>query len=269
MFEIIDTPFPPVKTVRLGNRGDFRPCSTGTNIDELNTRTLMERAETDYTNDRKIIASAAHTDRESSIENAWQEAIERISLAAWWALRRPFISKFSDQAIDEILSENNIEKPDDFSIHVGFVESVHPDYHVACSILSNDKSYPFVVLGGGCSKDDAASAAEKALYESIQSWTATTWIDLHQDVGQKVYWDTSELNDRISNLSSTTTEFTEKRVSSRYSCLDNLRAHVAVHDNIYVTEIAESRGTSHATFELARLAMKDSERISAFTPHNM
>jgi len=269
MFEIIDTPFPPVKTVRLVNRGDFRPCSTGTNIDELNTRTLMERVETGHTNDRKIIASAAHADRESSIENAWQEAIERISLAAWWALRRPFITKFSDQAIDEILYENHIEKPEDFSIRVGFVESVHPDYHVACSILSNDKSYPFVVLGGGCSKDDATSAAEKALYESIQSWTATTWIDSHHDVRQKVYWDTGELNDRILNLSSTTTEFTEKRMPSRDSCLDNLRVHVAVHDDIYVTEIAESRGTSYATLELARLAMKDYEHISVFTPHNM
>lgn len=269
MFEIIDTPFPPVKTVRLVNRGDFRPCSTGTNIDELNTRTLMEQVEIDHVNGQKIIASAAHADRESSIENAWQEAIERISLAAWWALRRPFITKFSDQAIDEILYENHIEKPEDFSIHVGFVESVHPDYYVACSVLSNDKLYPFVVLGGGCSKDDAASAAEKALYESIQSWTATTWIDSHQEVRQKVYWDTSELNDRILNLSNTTTDFAEKRVSSRDSCLDNLRAHVTVHNDIYITEIIESRGTSHATLELARLAMKDSERISVFTPHNM
>lgn len=269
MFEIIDTPFPPVKTVRLGNSGDFRPCSTGTSIEELNTRTLMECTETDHTNGQKIIASAAHIDRESSIENAWQEAIERISLAAWWAFRRPFIAKFSDQAIDEMLYKKHIEKPEDFSIHVGFVESVHPDYHVACSILSNDKSYPFTVLGGGCSKDGAISAAEKALYESIQSWTATTWIDSHQDVGQKVYWDISELNDRILNLSSITTEFTEKRMSSRDSCLDNLRAHVAIHDNIYITEIVELRGTSHATFELARLAMKDGECISVFTPHNM
>ena len=43
----------------------------------------MERTETDHVNGQKIIASAAHADRESSIENAWQEAIERISLAAW------------------------------------------------------------------------------------------------------------------------------------------------------------------------------------------
>ena len=229
----------------------------------------MERTETDHVNGQKIIASAAHADRESSIENAWQEAIERISLAAWWALRRPFISKFSDQAINEMLYQNHIERPENFSIHVGFVESVHPDYYVACSILSNDESYPFAVLGGGCSKDDATSAAEKALYESIQSWTATTWIDSHQDVGQKVYWDAGELNERILTLSNTATEFTEKRMHSRRSCLDSLRAHVAVHDNIYVTEIAESRRTSHATLELARLAMKDSERISVFTPHNM
>lgn len=229
----------------------------------------MERVETDHVNDQKIIASAAHTNRESSIENAWQEAIERISLAAWWALRRPFTTKFSDKAIDEMLYENHIERPENFSIHVGFVESVHPDYYVACSILSNDKSYPFVVLGGGCSKNDAASAAEKALYESIQSWTATTWIDSYRDVGQKVYWDTGELDDRILNLSCTTTGFAEKRIPSQYSCLDNLRAHVSVHDNIYVTEIVESSGVSHATLELARLAMKDNECISVFTPHNM
>ena len=228
----------------------------------------MERAETDYTDDRKVIASAAHTDREASIENAWQEAVERISLAAWWTLGRQFITRLSDQHIDEVLSENHIEKPKDFSIHVGFVESVNPDYRVACSILSNDKLYPFAVLGGGCSKD-AMSAAEKALYESMQSWTATEWMDSRHDIKQKVYWDMGELNNRISNLSSTVTGLPEKRVSSRKSHLDSLSACVNLHNDIYITEIVESHGISHVTLELAKLAMRDNEHISVFTPHNM
>lgn len=83
MFEIIDTPFSPIKTVRLDDRGDFRPCSTGLDIDNLKVRTMMERIEADHANDQEIVASAAHADKEIALENAWQEAIERISLAAW------------------------------------------------------------------------------------------------------------------------------------------------------------------------------------------
>lgn len=80
-------------------------------------------------------------------------------------------------------------------------------------------------------------AAEKAIYESMQSWTATNWIDSHQNTESKVYWDTRELMSRIADLSSLTVD--------------------------------ESHGISHVTSELARIAMRDDEHISVFTPHNL
>lgn len=268
MFEIIDTPFSPVKTVRLDNRGDFRPCSTGLDVDGLKMRTIMERMETEYTNGKEIVASAAHTDKETALENAWQEAIERISLAAWWALNRSFQAKFSDGAIEKIMRNNKIEIPERFSVYVGLVESVSPDYKVACSIISNEKDYPFAVLGGGCSKN-ATQAAEKAIYESIQSWTATNWIDSNQSTENKVYWDTRELRNRITDLSSLTEDESHVPSSCKSDCLSNLGTRVTLYDDVYVAEIIESNGISHVTSELARIAMRDDEHISVLTPHNL
>ncbi len=268
MFEIIDTPFPPVKTVRLDNRGDFRPCSTGLDIDNLKMRTIMEKKEIEYTNDRKIVASAAHIDKEIALENAWQEAIERISLAAWWALNRSFRTKFSDDAVKKIVCNHKIEIPESFSLRVGLVESVNPDYKVACSIISSERNYPFAVLGGGCSKN-AMQAAEKAIYESMQSWTATNWIDSHQNTESKVYWDTKELIHRIAELSSLTVEESHIQTPPKADCLGDLGARVTFCDNVYVAEIIESHGISHVTSELARVAMRDDEHISVFTHHNL
>ncbi len=229
----------------------------------------MEGTELDRTDERKIIASAAHTDRKSSIENAWQEAIERISLAAWWALDRPFISTVPGTFVDELLAKNHVKKPDGFSVHIGFVESIHPLYYVACGIMVNDKAHPYAVLGGGCSKD-ATLAADKALYESIQSWTATEWIDSNCDVSQKVYWDIGELEKRISGLFEVTADVPKKIVpTTGNSYVDGLSARVSLREGIYVTEIVEPRQISHTTRELAKLAMRENERISVFTPHNV
>lgn len=268
MFEIIDTPFSPVKTVRLYNRGDFRPCSTGLDVDSLKIRTAMERIEIEHTGGREIISSAAHTDKEVALENAWQEAIERISLAAWWALNRSFQAKFSDDAIEEIMCNNKIEIPESFSLRVGLVESIDPNYRVACSIISNEKDYPFAVLGGGCSKDPT-QAAEKAIYESMQSWTATSWIDSHQNTESKVYWDTRELTNRIADLSGLIVDESHTPTPYKADCLNNLDARVAFRDGVYVAEIIESNGASHTTSELAKVAMRGDEQISVFTPHNL
>ena len=268
MFEIIDTPFSPIKTVRLDDGGDFRPCSTGLDIDNLKVRTMMERIEADHANDQEIVASAAHTDKEIALENAWQEAIERISLAAWWALDRPFLAKFSDDTVEKIVCNHKIEIPESFSVRVGLVESVNPDYKIACSIISNESDYPFAVLGGGCSKN-AMQAAEKAIYESMQSWTATNWIDSHQNTESKVYWDTRELMSRIADLSSLTVDESHVPTPHKADCLSNLGARVTFYDGVYVAEIIESHGISHVTSELARIAMRDDEHISVFTPHNL
>lgn len=268
MFEIIDTPFSPVKTVRFDNRGDFRPCSTGLDVDSLKMRTIMERIEAAHTKDQEIVASAAHTDKEIALENAWQEAIERISLAAWWALNRSFQAKFSDDAVEKIVHNNKIEIPESFSVRVGLVESVNPDYKVACSIISNERDYPFAVLGGGCSKN-AMQAAEKAIYESMQSWTATNWIDSHQNTESKVYWDTRELISRTADLSSLTVDESYVPTPHEDDYLRDLSTRVTFYDGVYVAEIIESHGISHVTSELAKIAMRDDEHISVLTPHNL
>ena len=39
---------------------------------------------------QEAIATAANTDKTSSVQHALWEAIERISLAGWWALDRAF-----------------------------------------------------------------------------------------------------------------------------------------------------------------------------------
>lgn len=185
------------------------------------------------------------------------------------ALDRPFTSTVHSTFVDALLAKKHIKKPDGFSVHIGFVESIHPHYHVACAVILNDKEYPYAVLGGGCS-NDAALAAEKALYESIQSWTATEWIDSNCDVSQKVYWDIGELEKRISGLSDVTADVQKKIVpTTDNSYVDGLSAQVSLQDGIYVTEIVGSHQISHTTRELAKLAMRENERISVFTPHNI
>lgn len=267
MFEIIKTPFSPVKTVRLNTRGDFRPCSTGVDIEELKVRTLMERAEEEYTNNRGVIASAAHADKDLAIENAYQEAIERISLAAWWKYRRPAIAKLSDERIGKLLEANNITKPANFSVDIGFVESVDPDYYVTYSIISNRQSYPFAVLGGGCSKDTTV-AAKKALYESIQSWTATQWIDSHEGTKSKVYWDISELEYRSSLPVDITTALDEK-ITTKHKMLSALNVRAVLQGDLYIAEATEKNKEFHTASEMAKLAMKDGEKNVVFTPYNL
>lgn len=166
------------------------------------------------------------------------------------------------------MRNHKIEIPESFSVRVGLVESVNPDYKIACSIISNERDYPFAVLGGGCSKN-AMQAAEKAIYESMQSWTATNWIDSHQNTESKVYWDTKELMNRIADLSSLTVDKSHVPTPHKADCLSDLGSRVTFCDGVYVAEIIESHGISHVTSELARIAMRDDEHISVFTPHNL
>jgi ribosomal protein S12 methylthiotransferase accessory factor YcaO len=270
MYEIIDTPFEAVKTVRMDINSGFRPCSTGTKISDLVTRVAMERAEMDFVIDKAVFASAAHESKKLSIENAKCEAIERISLAAWWSCERSFVAKLSNELIKLMLMRNNLTIPENYSVNIGFVESACSGYYVACSILLNDNKYPYVVLGGGCSKD-SGSAAEKAFYESVQSWAATEWIDTNSMPNKKVYWDTLELKKRIADLNMKTVELSDDQLFISGNIFDKLNSRVTAVSGIYITEIFESSISmkSHTTIQLARLAMKNEENISVYTPHNV
>ncbi len=271
MYEIIDTPFSSVKTVRLEDGEDFRPCATGVDVDELKVRTLMEDLEGRAgIGGGLAIASAAHIDKQESVKNSREEAIERVSLAAWWALDRPFVDQVSNEQIALILRKNKIVIPGDYSVCVGYVESIDPGYHVACAIMTNSQQYPFAVLGGGCSAS-GERAAEKAIFESFQSWTASDWIRKNRKPEERVYWDTGELYRRSRQL----LEFTNADMgtdhhsfSSAKSVFDNLKVRSTFFDGTYITEVIAPNAMHSSSVLLARLAMRHDERITVFTQHN-
>lgn len=74
---------------------------------------------------------------------------------------------------------------------------------------------------------------------------------------------------RIADLSSLTVDESHVPTPHKADCLSNLGARVTFYDGVYVAEIIESHGISHVTSELARIAMRDDEHISVFTPHNL
>ncbi len=270
MFEIIETPFMPLKTVKTVGSDSFRPCSTGVDIEDLKKRTMMEGLEVDSLECSGVIASAANNDRESSVANTINEAVERISLASWWALNRPFTSRLSNKYIKNIFLEDGIEENDNFSVNVGFVESIDSGLYVACSILENERSYPFIVLGGGCSKSISV-AARKAIYESIQSWTATEWLRRNCSADDQVYWDTGELKRRLGELIKTPVRPLINDEPRQDSCsLKGVDLFTESIDDVYISRAVLSDGSfSHSTQQLARMAMRSNEQVSVFTQHNI
>lgn len=273
MFEIIDTVFPPVKTTRLSDRDSFRPCSTGIDLEALYVRTKMEELEshTEMPTKVGVISTAAHPEQLIAIENAKREAIERVSLAAWWALERQPIAKLSQEDILKEIIDPSIGIPEDFALHIGFVEPVENNYWVACCILENQRSYPFIVLGGSC-ETDPIKAAKKAFYEAIQSWTGTNWIDEHLPPDKKIFWDLGELKRRIASFEDSPllnhAAENEKPLTKDLGFFSNKDIRSTHNDGTFIVEIVDGTVTGHLTSQLARLAMKENEELRIYTPHN-
>lgn len=281
MFEIIQTPFAPVKTVRLASDEEFRPCATGLDMNNLQLRTRMEALEIQHAHSididrQEAIATAANTDKTSSVQHALWEAIERISLAGWWALDRPFAGKIITDQVDQMLNEDGVHVPEGYIFNVGFVPSIDPALAVACSILTNKYIYPFAVLGGGCD-EDKTKAAKSSVYESIQSWAATNWLDNNTSADKKAYWDTKELVRRAGCLQEMTFRAVGDKLDAHgiemgSAALKSLRSETVKEQDVYITDIFTNVNQDAGPLtqlKMAELVATDSENISIFTPHNI
>ena len=190
MYDIIQTPFSGIKTLRLSESDTFRPCSTGTDLEEMQLHTEMERYENRTLSKLRdmgiaAIASAAHIEQTKAKENAITETVERVSLASWWTYRRQPVYILTTSESKQLLENVGIDTPRDFSFSIGLAPSSSSEKTVAYSILSNTASYPFAVLGGGCDTDEYV-AIEKAAIESVQSWVGSVWMSEHRE---PIYWD--------------------------------------------------------------------------------
>ena len=119
MYEIIQTPFPDIKTLRLSESDTFRPCSTGTDLEKMQLHTEMECYESRALTRLRgmgvvALSSAAHIERTKANENVISEAIERVSLASWWVYRRQPVHILTMSETKQLLESVGINDPRDF-----------------------------------------------------------------------------------------------------------------------------------------------------------
>ena len=266
-FMEIATPFHRLTTVRLEKSGDFRPSATGDNsdIDNIKLRVLMEQLEIDASTTQKpgFISSAAHSNRVTAIQNAQFEAIERISLAAWWTLKRPIIAKVPLNTLETLVE--SYEPKQDIHASIGFVEPINKVGFAALSILSHDSTYPYTALGGAYSHD-VSVATEKAFIESVQSWTASKWLYDHNRDSAPL-WDVAELSSRRNEIEST--EATETSSDKGGCSIPGEQIVVSEVDDTYVAWIYGKEPVSGTSVSLAKLAMRPNDNIRVFTNHNL
>ena len=262
MYEIIQTPFPDIKTLRLSESDTFRPCSTGTDLEKMQLHTEMECYESRALTRLRgmglvALSSAAHIERTKANENVISEAIERVSLASWWVYRRQPVHILTMSETKQLLESVGINDPRDFSFSIGLAPSSSSEKKVAYSILSNTTSYPFAVLGGGCDSDEYI-AAKKATIESVQSWVGSVWMDKHRE---PIYWDIHELLDRA--ISNDTSPYTTTN-----RLLDKLSIDCNKDELVYCAIATSSLIASTRSLELAKLDRQPGEHPLVFTEHN-
>ncbi len=150
-FQKIPTPAKDIIVLKAGDfdKDGFRPAASGDCFEDLEKRVEMEAVEIELSKRQPsgFIASAAHIEKPQAIRNAKFEAIERISLSAWWSLNRPFVAKYEQDLIDKLLQTHDLVDQG-FDVNIGFVEPACETGFVAVAILENDQKYPFTVLGG-------------------------------------------------------------------------------------------------------------------------
>ncbi|MBB1566929.1 YcaO-like family protein [Candidatus Saccharibacteria bacterium] len=262
MYDIIQTPFSGIKTLRLSESDTFRPCSTGTDLEEMQLHTEMERYENRTLSKLRdmgiaAIASAAHIEQTKAKENAITEAVERVSLASWWTYRRQPVYILTTSESKQLLENVGIDTPRDFSFSIGLAPSSSSEKTVAYSILSNTASYPFAVLGGGCDTDEYV-AIEKAAVESVQSWVGSVWMSEHRE---PIYWDVHELLNRANSIST-------KPCITTSRLLDKIDIDCNKDEFAYCAIATSSLITSIRSYELAKLDRQPGEYPMVFTEHN-
>lgn len=268
MIEVIDSPFNTIRTVRFKDSPTFRPAATGQNLEELEIRARMEDYEVRYLAELGIVAlgSAAHPDEKQSIINAKKEAVERVSLAAWWALRRGGVAKIDFGDLSKGF-EKEQSLPPGFSVAIGFVESVEQGLWVAATILMNQHESPYAVLGGGCAEDPKQAAA-KSFFESVQSWTGTQWTNQNLPAGQAAYWDIAELRLRAEDVGVSDDLTDSCAANDAPSFFEEMVITNCASGKAHITAVEAPGLRSLKSSDLATLAMRAEERVAVFTEHN-
>lgn len=267
----VDTPAIGVVTLRLNtDENTFMPAATGLSGDKLvELRTSMEKLEIEASVDTKpgYISRAAGPKKSMAIKNARYEAIEKMSLSAWWSLNRPSIGKVSIGIIKKLL---RVYFPSgDFQLSIGFVEPVCGTGYVAVSILQNTNKFPFAVLGS-CYSNTPKSAMEKAFFESIQSWCATNWLRINNKELMP-YWDLGELRRRsLEILSSTDLDLEGKTNFDKKKLLKFIPIkyiQTQSHLGKYVAWVYMDK-SSDLNFEIAKLVKRKNETTQIFSAYN-
>ncbi len=270
----IRTPVANVTTVRVkgSSAQQFQPASTGDDSDSLlRIKAGMEKLEMDASAYQKpgFISSAAHTDKRKAVQNAQFEAIERLSLAAWWAFRRPVLARANDKFIQKLMSTYQVDQQK-LQFSVGYVESVCNAGYVAVSILENRSDFPFIVLGGGCS-GNANNAAKKAFFESIQSWAASVWLR-ENSPNSPPYWDIAELRRRADNISNSRSislrDADRLKPHNLAQFFSDKQTHVESHPEGYVVWVYLKEPLEGYSYELAEKVKKQGEKVCVLTQYN-
>lgn len=248
----------------------FRPAAIDDDIFVAYKKAMMEQTE-DILLVEGLVATAAHVDKETAVDNAKKEAIERLSLSSWWGLNRPVLSRLDDGIVQSI---RNYYLPDNegLGINIGFVKSVCDTGFVAVSILENQSEHPYEVLGGSFG-EKPLEAAHKAFLESLQSWSATEWLGRNKPK-EMPYWDTLELAKRAEDIRNAKqfelfavghSPFDSARFSSYFS---NASITVQNHGGVYVAGVGLGMSLSGKVHAIAEIDKQPGEEVQVFTRYN-
>lgn len=269
-FRTIDNPFSETHLVRLESdrvKGMFRPSAIDSELSIAREKASMEELEDIFSCEANIISSAAHPDLSTAIYNAQKEAIERISLSAWWAFERPVKSKLSQKEKLAII-DGILPKDGSFNVEIGFVEPSCATGYVAVSILESKIDWPRIVLGGSYDIEPML-AAKKAFLESVQSWTATNWLK-DNDPSNMPYWDSQELLKRAQSIRASeplayVDEFSRRKFNIYF---EDKPANIFEHGGAYAAGICARCPVEGLTYLIADLDRHPGESVSVFTQHN-
>lgn len=266
-FRSIDHLFKNVTLVNTEDSDCFCPAAIDPDPVIARHKARMEGLESQIDAAEPLIATAAHVEKDIAIYNAQKEAIERLSLAPWWAFRRPVLSKLGEN-LTKSLCEYHLPEDDSFHADIGFVEPVCGTGFLAVSILQNHSEFPYAVLGGKYS-DSYEEAAHGAFLESLQSWAATDWLR-HNNVEQMPYWDSVELFNRSASIAAAP-ELTEGRPFDSTMFNDffsGVKILLQSHDEYYIAGVDIGESASGRSYDIAELDRKPGEEPLVFTQCN-
>lgn len=248
---------------------NFRPSATGNDIDLLHKKVRMEALEVSASEgkDPSFIACAAHEVRDNAIQHAKFEAVERLSVASWWAFERPWLAPFDQETTALFGSYIN---DGSMSVDGGYVEPACGLGFLAVAILRDDTRYPIMVMGSNFAMDKF-QAAEGAFFEAAQSWIGSTWIQ-DRYPGNAPHWDTSQLRKRYETIHIESPVGLSLDVPYEESTLDTFFEDKIIiseeHAEGHVAWVYTDTPTNGYTYEIARLCQKSGEKLVIFTQCN-